>query len=211
MKLPLLTLYFLCVKIIYEETEKRDIRMRVILASKSPRRKELLAKLFENFEIIVSEVNEELDDGVDTLSGVEILSVRKGAKVAKENPDALVISSDTLVELDGKALGKPYDEREAFEMLRSLSGRAHNVHTGVAVHYKNKLFSGVATSAVFFRELSDAEINEYVKSGAPMDKAGAYGIQGEAGKFVLRYDGDFDTIVGLSLRLVKELIAKATE
>ena len=185
--------------------------MRVILASKSPRRKELLAKLFENFEIIVSEVNEELDDGVDTLSGVEILSVRKGAKVAKENPDALVISSDTLVELDGKALGKPYDEREAFEMLRSLSGRAHNVHTGVAVHYKNKLFSGVATSAVFFRELSDAEISEYVKSGAPMDKAGAYGIQGEAGKFVLRYDGDFDTIVGLSLRLVKELIAKATE
>ncbi|MBQ7332940.1 MAG: septum formation protein Maf [Clostridia bacterium] len=185
--------------------------MRVILASKSPRRKELLGKLFENFEIKVSRVNEELDDGVNVVSGVEILSVRKGAEIALENPDALVISSDTLVELDGAALGKPSDKTEAVKMLKSLSGRGHNVHTGVAVHYNGKLFSGVATSTVYFRELSDAEIYEYVESGAPMDKAGAYGIQGEAGKFVLRYDGDFDTIVGLSLRLTKELVEKATE
>ncbi len=185
--------------------------MRIILASKSPRRKELLGKIFENFEIIVSEVNEELDEGCDVVSGVEILSVRKGAAVAASNPDALVISSDTLVELDGTALGKPRDKNEAFEMLKSLSGRAHNVHTGVAIHYKGNVFSGVATSAVYFRELSDSEIFEYVESGAPMDKAGAYGIQGEAGKFVSRYDGDFDTIVGLSLRLTKELIEKATK
>ncbi len=185
--------------------------MRVILASKSPRRKELLGKIFEKFEIIVSEVNEELGEGCDVVSGVEILSVRKGAAVASDNPDALVISSDTLVELDGVALGKPRDKNEAVEMLKSLSGRAHNVHTGVAVHYKGRVFSGVATSTVYFRELSDTEICEYVESGAPMDKAGAYGIQGEAGKFVSRYDGDFDTVVGLSLRLTKELIEKATE
>ena len=184
--------------------------MRVILASKSPRRKELLGELFENFEIIVSEVDEELDEDCSVISGVEILSVRKGAAVAEDNPDALVISSDTLVELDGVALGKPQDKAEAFAMLRSLSGRSHNVHTGVAIHYKGKLFSGVATSAVYFRHLSDEEIDEYVESGAPMDKAGAYGIQGEAGKFVERYDGDFDTIVGLSVRLTKELIDKAT-
>ena len=183
--------------------------MRVILASKSPRRKELLGELFENFEIIVSEVDEELDKGCSVILGVEILSVRKGAAVARDNPDALVISSDTLVELDGAALGKPSDKREAFEMLKSLSARVHNVHTGVAVHYRGKVFSGVATSAVYFRELSDAEILEYVESGAPMDKAGAYGIQGEAGKFVEHYDGDFDTIVGLSVRLTKELIEKA--
>lgn len=183
--------------------------MRVILASKSPRRKELLGKLYENFEIKVSEVNEELPDGCDVFSGVEILSVRKGAAVAGENPDALVISSDTLVELDGVALGKPQTRDEAYKMLKSLSGRAHNVHTGVAVHYKGKLFSGVATSAVYFKELSDEEIWNYVESGAPMDKAGAYGIQGEAGKFVLRYEGDFDTIVGLSLRLTEKLIKDA--
>ena len=185
--------------------------MRVILASKSPRRKELLRELFENFEIIVSEVSEELDEGCNVLSGVEILSVRKGAAIAEENPNALVISSDTLVELDGKALGKPVDKSEATEMLRSLSARSHNVHTGVAVHYKGKVFSGVATSTVYFREISKHELFEYVESGAPMDKAGAYGIQGEAGKFVSHYDGDFDTIVGLSLRLTRELIKKATE
>ena len=156
-------------------------------------------------------INEELDEGIDTVRGVEILSVRKGAVIARENPDALVISSDTLVELDGIALGKPRDSAEAFEMLKSLSGRAHNVHTGVAVHYKGKLFSGVATSTVYFKELSDSEINEYVLSGEPLDKAGAYGIQGAAGKFVLRYDGDFDTIVGLSLRLTKELIERCTD
>ena len=183
--------------------------MRVILASKSPRRKELLRELFEKFEIKVSEVDEELEDGISVVSGVEILSVRKGAAVAAENADALVISSDTLVELDGVALGKPCDEKEAHEMLRSLSGRAHNVHTGVAVHYRGRVFSGVATSKVYFKELSDEEIDAYVKSGAPMDKAGAYGIQGEAGKFVSRYDGDFDTIVGLSVRLTRELIEKA--
>ena len=183
--------------------------MRVILASKSPRRKELLGELFGDFEIMVSDVDETLEDGVDTLHGVEILSVRKGAPVAESNPDALVISSDTLVELDGVALGKPKDSADAKEMLKSLSGRSHNVHTGVAVHYKGRLFSGVATSTVYFKELSDYEIDSYVASGAPMDKAGSYGIQGEAGKFVLRYDGDFDTIVGLSLRLTKELIDKA--
>ena len=185
--------------------------MRVILASKSPRRKELLGKIFSDFEIIVSEVDEDLDDGIDIVSGVEILAIRKGAKVAEDNRDALVISSDTLVELDGKALGKPKDERDARTMLKSLSGRAHNVHTGVAVHYKGKTFSGVATSTVYFKNLTDDEIDAYVESGEPMDKAGAYGIQGEAGKFVLRYVGDFDTIVGLSLRLTKELIEKATK
>lgn len=185
--------------------------MRVILASKSPRRKALLGEIFKEFEIKVSEVDEELEEGVSVISGVEILSVRKGAAVAAENTDALVISSDTLVERDGIALGKPIDESEAFEMLKSLSGRSHNVHTGVAVHYNGRVFSGVASSAVYFRTLTDSEILEYVESGAPMDKAGAYGIQGEAGKFVSHYEGDFDTIVGLSLRLTKELIEKATE
>lgn len=185
--------------------------MKIILASKSPRRKELLGKIFENFEIIVSEVDEELSSDIDTVSGVEILAVRKGAAVAKNNTDALVISSDTLVELDGVALGKPSDYADARKMLKSLSGRAHNVHTGVAVHYMGRVFSGVATSTVYFKELSSEEIEEYVLSGAPMDKAGSYGIQGEAGKFVLRYDGDFDTIVGLSLRLLRELLDKASK
>lgn len=185
--------------------------MKVILASKSPRRRELLGELGNkmgfDFEIITRETDETLD-GEYPFCGVEELAIRKGAPVAREFEDALVISSDTLVELDGRALGKPRDEDEAREMLRALSGRSHNVHTGVAVHLGGKMWSGVATTAVSFREIDDTEIFEYIKTGEPMDKAGAYGIQGGAGKFVLGYDGDFDTVVGLSLKLVEELLLK---
>ena len=180
--------------------------VRVVLASKSPRRRELLGKICENFEILTREVDETLPAGVLPKAGVEMLAVMKGAAVLCDAGDALVISSDTLVEVDDVPLGKPTSREDAFDMLRSLSGRAHNVHTGVAVHYNGKCFSGVASSHVYFKELSDEEIWQYIDTGEPMDKAGAYGIQGEGGKFVLKYDGDFDTIMGLSLRLSTELI-----
>ncbi|MBR2343701.1 MAG: septum formation protein Maf [Clostridia bacterium] len=185
------------------------MKMRVILASKSPRRRELLSKIYEDFEVASREVDESLPAGVDVPSGVRILAERKGAAVAKDESDALVISSDTLVELAGVPLGKPRDATEAREMLRSLSGNTHGVHTGVAVHYRGRLYSGTATTRVRFRELSDTEIDEYIATGEPMDKAGAYGIQGGAGKFVLGIEGDFDTVVGLSLTLLTELIKRA--
>ena len=124
--------------------------------------------------------------------------------------DALVISSDTLVELDGVALGKPKDAADARDMLSSLSGRAHNVHTGIAVHYNGKCVARTASTAVYFRTLTDMEIEEYVNSGDPMDKAGAYGIQSGAGKFVEKIDGDYDTVVGLSTRLLRQLIEEVT-
>ena len=183
--------------------------VRVVLASKSPRRRELLGKICENFEILTREVDETLPAGVLPKAGVEMLAVMKGAAVLCDAGDALVISSDTLVEVDDVPLGKPTSREDAFDMLRSLSGRAHNVHTGVAVHYNGKCFSGVASSHVYFKELSDEEIWQYIDTDEPMDKAGAYGIQGEGGKFVLKYDGDFDTIMGLSLRLSTELIERA--
>ena len=184
---------------------------RVILASKSPRRRELLGKITDSFEIETAEVDETLPSGVHPREGVELLAVRKGAPIAKENPDAIVISSDTLVELDGVALGKPIDEADAAAMLRSLSAKAHNVHTGVAIHYRGRLASGVDSTAVIFREMSDGEISEYIAGGEPMDKAGAYGIQGEGGKFVLGYDGRFDTVMGLSVALVEQLISEIPE
>lgn len=180
--------------------------MRYILASKSPRRKELLSEIIKEFEIITAEVDETLPEDIHPKNGVEILAVRKGEAVAKENPDALVISSDTLVELDGVPLGKPTDENDAIRMLTELSGKAHNVHTGVAIHYKGRVFRGVATTAVYFREMTADEIKAYVASGDPMDKAGSYGIQSGGGKFVEKIDGDYDTVVGLSLRLVKQLL-----
>lgn len=180
--------------------------MRYILASKSPRRKELLGQIISDFEIMTAEVDESLPAEIHPREGVEILAIKKGEGVAKNAPDCLVISSDTLVELSGVALGKPRDEDEAKQMLSSLSGKAHNVHTGVAVHFGGKVFSGVATTAVYFREMTAEEICDYVASGDPMDKAGSYGIQSGGGKFVEKIEGDYDTVVGLSLRLVKDLL-----
>lgn len=183
--------------------------MKIILASKSPRRRELLGQLYSEFDVITAETDETLDGSVHPSRGVEMLAVRKGAPVALDNPDALVISSDTLVELDGSPLGKPESTSHAIEMLRALSGRTHNVHTGVAVHLHGRVYSATATTAVRFKELCENEIAEYVASGEPMDKAGAYGIQGLGGRFVVGYDGDYDTVVGLSMRTLKKLIDEA--
>ena len=189
--------------------------MRVILASKSPRRRELLLSLGErlgfNFEIITEEVDESVEDGVMPIDAVRILAERKGRAVANKDDlfDAMVISSDTLVELDGMALGKPCDKAEAYRMLSSLSGRGHFVRTGIAVFYQGKVYSDVASTEVIFRDITDTEIWDYIDSGEPMDKAGAYGIQGGAGKFVDKYCGDFDTVVGLSLALTERLMKNA--
>ena len=181
----------------------------IILASKSPRRRELLGKITEDFRVLVREVDESLPDGMHPREGVELLAVKKGCAVASEMAGAVVVSSDTLVELGGVALGKPESEEDAARMLRMLSGKVHNVHTGVAVHYRGKVYSGVASTAVEFKELTGEEISWYIGTGEPMDKAGAYGIQGEGGRFVARYDGDFDTVMGLSVSLTERLIAEA--
>lgn len=186
--------------------------MKYILASKSPRRRELLSEIVRDFDIVTKEVDESLPEGIHPQKGVEILAIRKGEAVFKEaGGDALVISSDTLVEIGGIPLGKPADRADAISMLKLLSGKAHNVHTGVAVHFGGKVYSGVATTAVFFREMTDEEIKTYVDSGDPMDKAGSYGIQSGGGKFVEKIEGDYDTVVGLSVALTRRLIDEATK
>ena len=186
--------------------------MRIILASKSPRRRELLGKIIPEFEIITKETDEHLPSDVHPRDGVEILAVRKGKAVADTlTESALIISSDTLVELDGIPLGKPSDEEDAVKILLGLSGKKHNVHTGVAVHYKGRVFSGVDSSSVIFKAFGEDEAREYVLTGEPMDKAGAYAIQGIGAKFVEKYEGEFDTIVGLGLKLTKKLIDEALE
>lgn len=184
---------------------------RIILASGSPRRRELLTKLYDKFEVITSEVDESLEDSVEPVRGVQILAVRKGEAVATAlDKDCVVISSDTLVEIGGHPLGKPTSREDACRMLKLLSGNYHNVHTGIAVHYNGRVVSGVASARVKFKPLTDEEICAYVDGGEPMDKAGAYAIQGEGGKFIEGYDGDFDTIMGLSVSLTKELIDRIT-
>lgn len=189
-----------------------DSKMKVILASKSPRRKEIFgayaAECGFSFDIITRETDEELF-GEHPVTGVRTLAERKGAAVAAEYPDALVVSSDTLVELGGKPLGKPIDENDACEMLRELSGNTHNVHTGIALTLGGKVFSGVATTEVTFRDLTDGEIRAYVATGEPMDKAGAYGIQGKGGSLVAGYNGEFDTVVGFNMTLLRKLMSEA--
>ena len=184
--------------------------MRVVLASKSPRRRELLSKLFSDFEIIVSDADESLPDGHTPPECAEIIAARKGAAVAAlDLTDAIVISSDTLVELDGEPLGKPEDEDDALRMLISLSGRTHNVHTGVCIHYKGRSYVGVDTAHVTFRKIGRDEALSYIATGEPMDKAGSYAIQGGAAKFVSLFEGDYNAIVGLGLELTERLINEA--
>ena len=192
--------------------------MKIILASKSPRRRELLSSLYDSFEIITEETDETLPEGMHPSLGVAILAERKGKAVldkldaaGEDTSDNLIISSDTLVELGGVPLGKPSDEGEAYAMLKMLSGKRHNVHTGIAVHYRGRVLAQTASTAVHFRDMSDDEIYAYIKTGEPMDKAGSYGIQGLGGAFVREISGDLDTVIGLSLTLLSELIEKITK
>ena len=196
---------------IIKDIFQKEINMQIILASASPRRREILSSVCRNFSIIVSETDETFDSYVHPSEAVKILAERKGRAVLDtlSGEDLFIISSDTLVELDGKPLGKPTDKNDAHAMLRELSGKRHNVHTGIAVHSGGKVYSGVATTGVYFREMTDEEIDEYIATGEPMDKAGSYGIQGIGGKFVDKIDGDFDTVVGFSLRLFLTLTERA--
>ena len=186
------------------ENKMKLEKVRVVLASKSPRRRELLSKIVDSFEIITRETDETLPEGMHPSEGVGMLAVRKGEAVAGElSDDALVISSDTLVELDGIPLGKPDSEEEAKRMLLTLSGRVHNVHTGVAIHYKGKVFSGSDTSSVTFKGFGEDEAREYVATGEPMDKAGSYAIQGAAMPFICGITGCYMNVVGLPVQAIR--------
>lgn len=178
---------------------------KIILASKSPRRLELLRMLGLNVETASPDIDESTVEADSPSHLAEKLAKTKAEKVYRDlHPEGCpVVAADTLVEIGGKILGKPRSVAEAGEMLRMLSGKLHYVHTGLAVIYSGTFASAVETATVHFRELSDDEIESYIMSGEPMDKAGAYGIQGRAGAFVDRIEGDFFSIVGLPLcRLV---------
>ena len=174
---------------------------KIILASKSPRRLELLRMLGLNVETASPDIDESAVEADSPSHLAEKLAKTKAEKVYRDlHPEGCpVVAADTLVEIGGKILGKPRFVAEAGEMLRMLSGKLHYVHTGLAVIYSGTFASAVETATVHFRELSDDEIESYIMSGEPMDKAGAYGIQGRAGAFVDRIEGDFFSIVGLPL------------
>lgn len=185
---------------------KRDI----VLASASPRRSELMHMLgFSDVIIHPAEGEEHPPRGATPEETVKALSRAKAEEVAAlVDPDALVIAADTIVWLDGEILGKPHSREQAFSMLRKLSGRDHEVYTGVTVLDKEGELCEAERSVVRFRKLSDEEIRRYIATGEPMDKAGAYGAQGKGALFVRAIEGDFFNVMGLPVCRLGQMLAK---
>ncbi len=175
------------------------IPLRVILASQSPRRRELLALIGVTHEVRPADIDETYFPGERPAAHAERLARGKCVVIAEREPDALVIGSDTIVVVDGEVLGKPADEADAARMLRRLSGRSHVVVTAVAVAWRGQTRSAVEEVNVTFHSLSDDDITAYIATREPMDKAGAYGIQGFGATIVERVDGDYFAVMGLAL------------
>lgn len=180
----------------------------IVLASGSPRRRELLERIgVTDFTVRVPEVEESFPEGLTPEQVVAHISREKAeAAVRLCGPSDIVITADTMVFLDDKRLGKPRDERHALEMLTALQGRKHTVCTGVSVCQGDRRLTEAESTAVFFRSASEAELRRYIATGEPMDKAGAYGVQGRGALLVERLEGDFFNVMGLPvLRLARML------
>ena len=180
----------------------------IILASASPRRKELLKKLCDDFVIEVCEVEE-----IQTAKNPKELAIKnatlKVKAVAKKHLQDVVIGADTIVTLDGKIFGKPEDEQAARKMLKTLSGKKHEVITGLAIYYEEKIFTASEVTEVFFGEMTEQEIFDYVSTGEPLDKSGSYALQGGAAKFIEKIHGDWSNVVGLPLYRLRMLAKSA--
>ncbi len=183
---------------------------KFILGSSSPRRAELLRKAGINFEVVVPENINEEQVSADPVSHVLELSRKKAENVAKKVRGSIILGADTIVVLDGEILGKPKDSDEAFKMLKKLSGMEHKVYTGISLVDKDKgrVLSGYQLTKVKFNQLRDKEIKDYIDTGEPLDKAGAYGIQGMGNFLVEKIEGDLDNVIGLPLRKLEELLIK---
>ena len=180
-----------------------NLLMKLILASNSPRRRELLTKLGYEFEVIPS-IGEEISHAASPVDMVKELACHKALNVYSQNRDAIVIGCDTVVDLDGVVLGKPRSEQIAKDMLKCLSGRIHKVHTGVCILSQRDIRIFSETSYVKFYELDEERIASYVASGSPMDKAGAYGIQDSG--FVAEIKGSYTNVMGLPTERLDKLL-----
>ena len=179
----------------------------LILASSSPRRAYLLSMIGLDFRVLYPTCDETLPHDIHPEEAVRRLSTRKADWAQSHcNSEDTIIAADTLVFQDGRTMGKPEDEHEAHAMLRALSGAAHEVYTGLAVRRDGVTKADTQMTRVFFRVLSDTEIQQYIHTGEPMDKAGAYGIQDRGALFVSRIEGDFYNVMGLPLCLLSRML-----
>ena len=188
--------------------------MQVILASQSPRRKELMGLFHIPFTVRVSDADESMDPKLSPAEAVGLVSRRKAEAVTREGDD-LVIAADTIVVCGGEILGKPKDTEDAYRMLRLLSGRDHQVMTGMTLLRGEICRTVTEITDIHFRELSDREIHAYIRTGEPMDKAGSYGIQGGAALFAQHLVGDYYNVMGLPVcrlsQLLRDLIPEIME
>jgi len=184
--------------------------MKIILATKSERRKELFKKIIKKFDVIESNFEETSIKEKEPVKYAILCASEKAKKVGEKNPDSIVIGADTIVCLNGEIIGKPKTYEEGKEILKKLSGTRHEVITGIAIYKKDeeKLMTDYEISYVKFKELSEEDIEEYLKTGDFLDKAGAYGIQNIGDKFVEEIEGDFDNVVGLPVEKLKNLLNK---
>lgn len=175
--------------------------MKVILASKSPRRKDILDVMGVDFTIDVADVDESVDASLSPVEAVCEISKRKAEAVLERHrgEDCIVISADTVVVIDGRIIGKPKDETDAFNIIKSLSARTHEVYTGFTVCSEDKSKTDFEVTKVHFKELQDDDIRRYIATGEPMDKAGAYGIQQKGNLFVEYIHGDYYNVVGFPI------------
>ncbi len=181
--------------------------MKLVLASKSPRRSEILKNAGIDFTVRVADADETIPDGTKPQDAVVFLAARKALAVPRSD-DEVVLGADTVVVLDDKILGKPKDKNDAYNMIKSLSGRVHSVFTGVFAIGNGVSVSFAEETKVEFYPLTDDEINEYINTSEPYDKAGAYGIQGLASKFIRGIEGDYFNVVGLPISGVYKKIIK---
>lgn len=182
--------------------------MELVLASASPRRQELLRQIGVRFRVRPSQVDEQVSEPMMPGDLVDHLALAKARDVAAVEPGALVLGSDTIVVVDDQVLGKPRDRADAIAMLQMLSGRSHQVMTGVALVAGSRELVGHEVTTVQFRPLTLGEIERYVDSGEPMDKAGGYGIQGRAAAMISGIEGDYFTVVGLPLSRTVLMLAQ---
>lgn len=178
----------------------------LILASRSPRRSELLKAAGISFEVLAADVDETPHPYEAPDAYVERLAIEKARAVSALRPGDRVLGADTTVTIDGEILGKPVDEADALRMLRLLSGRPHDVHTGIALVSARGIRSAVDTTRVWFASMTDEDISWYVATGEPVDRAGAYAIQGFASRFIPRIEGSYSNVVGLPVALVSSIL-----
>ncbi|HZQ43940.1 MAG TPA: Maf family protein [Acidobacteriaceae bacterium] len=179
---------------------------RLILASASPRRRELLAQAGLRFEVVPAHIDESRHAGESPTAYVERLAMEKAQAIHALHPAAIVLGADTTVEIDGHALEKPVDRSDARRMLRALSGRTHHVHTGLALLSTQGQRTHLETTSVTFSEVDEAGLEHYLATTEPYDKAGAYGIQGYAARWIPRIEGDYFNVVGLPLAATVRLL-----